>query len=109
MRQIGSNEPTRYEVIVTNKVVTFLVAYTPRQTLRGIIDALLVNIGDTHGPTKKRIDILSTKVGVDPESWVKPPRGGGQKVVSGPWTVQFSGYTQRDRRTTGEIESIYTP
>lgn len=103
MRQIGTNEPTRYELVATDGERTILVGYTPRKNLRGVIDMLTSSVDSVSA---YRLDLLAKKTETTPGSWEVVGRR--STVVSGKWVVKFSGRTQRDCRSLGECtESIY--
>lgn len=103
MRQIGTNERTRYEIIATNGERTILVGYTPRKNQRGILDMLTATLDDTEFARLHMLAKATDTVAASWEAFARTP-----EVKSGPWIVKFSGYTQRDRRTMGELsETIY--
>jgi len=106
MRQIGTNEPTRHELIAENIETgrQFLICYSSRKSTR---EGMLCLTAVVPPLTEARIYTLAKATDTDPVSWVSTDRRNPDIAVSGPWRVRWSGYTQRTRRTTGELESIY--
>lgn len=106
MRRPATNEATRYELVAKNDdgSTTILVGYTPRRTVSGMIAMLLS--GDAA--PNRRIDRLSRAAGVEAVAWEAPHRGAAQKISAPGWSVSFSGRTQREAATLGEISlTIY--
>ncbi len=90
------NTPTRYEIVATNakdgrKV---LVGYTPRKGREGIFQMLAKN-GEAWVKFSGAEDITFGKRVSD-------------GAVSGDWKLNFSGRTQRDARTEGELVFFVT-
>jgi hypothetical protein len=103
MRRPGTNEATRYEIIATNGERTILVGYTSRKNQRGILDMLTAKLDDVEFA---RLYMLATATKTQPSSW--EAFGRKPEVASGDWTVKFSGRTQREVCTLGELAlSIY--
>lgn len=98
MRQIGTNEATRYELIATNGERTILVGYAARKNRQGGLAMLTEKLSD-------RLHRLAKATGTRPENW---QTARGQIATCDGWTVTFSGRTQREVRTLGELtDSIY--
>lgn len=106
MRQIGTNERTRYEIIAEDRQTgrKVLVGYTARKSQDGITAMLTQTLDDV---AMARLHRLSKATAKEPASW--EAFGRKPEVKSGTWTVKFSGRTQRDCRSTGElVDSIYS-
>lgn len=88
MRQIGTNEATRYEMIATNGERTILVGYTARKNQRGIIDMLTATLDGTE---MARLRMLAKATGTVASTW--EAFGRAPEIKSGAWTVKFSGNT----------------
>lgn len=103
MRQIGTNEATRYELVATDGKRTILVGYTARKNQRGIIDMLTQTV---DGVEMARLHRVARATVTAPSSWEAFART--PEIKSGAWVVRFSGRTQREVRTLGELgDSIY--
>ena len=85
MRTIGTNEPTRWEVMLEGHGQRYLVQYTSHNSGRGVRTAI-----------RDRWDALERITGAS--NWQCIGKIGDGYVSKG-WTVRLSGFTQRDRRS----------
>lgn len=99
MRQIGTNEATRYELVATNGERTILVAYTARNSRTGAIAALTDNLS-------YRLGLLADATGTKAHEWATKR---GKIAYNGDWEVKFTGRTQRTVAVEGELEDTIYP
>jgi hypothetical protein len=96
-----ANRATRYEVAATDGARSLLVGYT-RKTSHGLRDLLR---GTVEG--QARVVLLATATATDPYAW-EMASAAGDGARCGPWTVNFTGRTQRGAYIEGELpDSIY--
>lgn len=111
-RQIGTNEPTRYEVVATDGTRTILIGFTAQKSRAGGLALLTERLAhpDTLGPGESsptRVHLLAVVTETDPYSWMTTARSDRALLRSGPWQVWFSGRTQREALWTKLRETIY--
>ena len=87
------NRHTRYEVILTNGTVTYLVQYTGRHSRHGLVDACIHRSEAIRSKTNDTMPYIS-KPG---EPWQSE------------WRILFSGRTQREAIVNGEHPFATTP
>lgn len=106
MRQPRTNEATRYELIATDGTRKILVGYMSRKSRREVILFLTVEMREIL--PEARIHALARSTGTEAADWVTGERNEQVFARNGSWVVKFSGRTQREVVTTGELpESIY--
>ena len=96
MRAIGTREPTRYEIELRHSDGrAFLVAYAARNTGSGL--RATVNEHD-------RFDAIERITGAS--TFTRRGKTADGYSSDNGWAIRFSGHTQRDRRTIGELPFI---
>lgn len=87
------NRPTRYELAATHadgrKV---LIAYSPRRNRQGLLAA-----------ARERGELLVKLAGTDSITFAKLAAGG---ATMGAWSIKYTGRTQREAYTEGELPYI---
>ena len=97
MRIIGTHEATRYEIELRHDDGrTFLVAYVARRTGQALRETVQEQ---DRWAAILRITNCGAFAIIDSRSVAKGYRQGG-------WTLRYSGHTQRDRGTLGELPFI---
>lgn len=96
MRQIATNEPTRYELVIEHADGRrYLLAYRMRKTRRSMIDCLRDNAAA----------VLAT-AGLGDDARFTCGKRVSDGLTIGEWRIRFSGRTQRETRTAGELPAI---
>ena len=88
------NRATRYEITAKGPDGEFLVGYTARKTRRGMLEVMRMYHGNL-------IHLCDTNEMTVP-SHFKAKDG----IVMGDWTIKFSGRTQRDAISNGELDRL---
>ena len=100
MRTIATHEPTRHEIELRHDDGrAFLVAYVARTTGQ----ALRETIQETD-----RWEAITRITGAHAFAIVNP-RSVAEGYHQAGWTLRYSGHTQRDRRSLGELPFILDP
>lgn len=92
------NYGTAYELILTNGAQRYLVTYC-RKTGPGLVAALRRAI---TGQTT-RLDFVAELTHTSAQSWKWT---GPREVASGEWRIAFSGRTEREAITLGELPRV---
>ena len=93
-QDIGTYEPTRYEVVMERGDERYLVGYTARHSGKGI---------NAYLSSNKNLVPLA----LDGEHDTTARRGAKGAIIFGTgWTLRFSGRTQREAAQVGELKEV---
>ena len=97
MRTIATHEPTRHEIELRHDYGRrFLVAYVARTTGQALRETI---------QEPERWTTITRITGCDAFAIVNP-RAIAEGYRANGWTLRYSGHTQRDRRSLGELPFI---
>ncbi len=89
-----ANRRTAYELVITDGVTTYLVAYSQAKTRRVLWDCI------TH---PNRVNRITHLAGIGVVDFGKRVADG---ATMGSWSIKFSGRTQREAYIEGELAYI---